>query len=85
GGGGGGGLLRRVKYISMVNLIDDTLIVKELIQDELNTNNLKTELEKLLNPDSASEMKRNYALLREKLGAGGASVRAAQAISDSLE
>jgi hypothetical protein len=30
-------------------------------------------------------MKRNYALLREKLGAGGASVRAAQAISDSLE
>lgn len=78
-------LLIRVQYISLVNLIADALIVTELIQDELNTNNLKTELEKLLSPDYASEMKRNYALLREKLGGGGASVTAAQAISDSLE
>jgi lipid-A-disaccharide synthase len=38
-------LLIRVQHISLVNLIADALIVTELIQDELNTNNLKTELE----------------------------------------
>ncbi|MFN7266395.1 MAG: lipid-A-disaccharide synthase [Bacteroidota bacterium] len=78
-------LLIKVRYISLVNLIADAPIVTELIQDELNTDNIKTELEKLLHPEFASKMKENYAVLREKLGSGGASVRAAQAISDSLE
>ena len=38
----------RVKYISLVNLIMDRLIVKELIQDELTPENLKKELADLL-------------------------------------
>lgn len=78
-------LLIRVKYISLVNLVADAPLVRELIQDDLNTANLEMALKELLNHASASEMKENYAALREKLGSGGASARAAQAISESLE
>ena len=40
--------LIKIKYISLVNLIMDKLVVKELIQDELNTINLKAALTNLL-------------------------------------
>src|SRR5204863_3157208 len=38
----------RVKYISMVNLIMDKPVVKELIQDELTPENLRRELNEIL-------------------------------------
>ena len=41
--------LVNVKYISLVNLIMDKLVVKELIQNDLTVENLKKELEELLN------------------------------------
>src|SRR5690606_21015918 len=40
--------LIKVKYISLVNLIMDREVVKELIQDELSEENLKSELRKIL-------------------------------------
>jgi lipid-A-disaccharide synthase len=40
--------LIKVKYISLVNLIMDKQIVKELIQEELTTKNIKSELTELL-------------------------------------
>ena len=39
----------KVDYISLVNLIMKKEVVKELIQNEFNKKNLKTELNKLLN------------------------------------
>jgi lipid-A-disaccharide synthase len=56
----------------------DQEIVKELIQNELNENNLKAELDKLLNSSSRKAMLDNYALLKEKLGGSGASAKAAE-------
>ena len=41
--------LIKIKYISLVNLIMDKLIVKELIQDALNVANLVKELNLILN------------------------------------
>ncbi len=74
-------LLIKVKYISLVNLIMDKLVVHELIQDELNTANIEKELKDILeNKVRISEMKKEYALLREKLGNIGASERAAKSI-----
>jgi lipid-A-disaccharide synthase len=78
-------LLIRVKYISLVNLIADAPLVRELIQDELNTDNLQKALRDILDHGNATAMRQNYSALREKLGSGGASARAAQAISESLE
>ena len=74
-----------LKYISLVNLIMDAPVVTELIQGDLNTRNLKTELNKLLNPDYREKLLKNYEALREKLGKEGASERTAQAIYTSLQ
>lgn len=65
--------LVKVKYISLVNLIMNKEIVKELIQSELNETNLKVELDKLLNPETRNKILANYAGLIEKLGGSGAS------------
>ena len=74
-----------LKYISLVNLIMDAPVVTELIQGDLNTRNLKTELNKLLNADYREKLLKDYEALREKLGNEGASDRTAQAIYDSLQ
>jgi lipid-A-disaccharide synthase len=76
--------LIKVKYISLVNLIMDKPIVKELIQDELTTENLKKELADLLfNPIRKSQLQKDYAELKQMLSEGGfASANAAKSIVD---
>ena len=64
--------LVKIKFISLVNLIMDKEIVKELIQDELNTNNLVKELNMLLNNTNQQEnLKMEYSKLYQLLSAGG--------------
>ena len=65
-----------VKFISLVNLIADKMIVKELIQDDLNTENLRYELTQAI--DSQEIMKKDYKILRGVLGNAGASKKAAE-------
>ncbi len=73
--------LIKVKYISLVNLIMDREVVKELIQNELNESNIKNELNKIINDDAyLSKMKNDYADLKHKLGDTGASLKTANAI-----
>ncbi len=70
--------LVNVKYISLVNLIMDKPIVKELIQDDLTAKNIAAELKKLLTDTSyRSEMLAEYKELSLQLGGGGASLRIA--------
>ena len=73
-------VVKNIKFISLVNLIMDKEIVKELIQKELNTKNLVEELQKILEGQKRSEMLKNFELLREKLGGKGASDNAAEII-----
>ena len=70
-----------IKYISLVNLIMDEEVVTELIQQELNKQNLKRELERILAGDGRAKMLYSFSQLKEKLGSGGASERAAEIIS----
>jgi lipid-A-disaccharide synthase len=72
----------KVKYISLVNLIMDKLVVKELIQNELTVENLTTELKELLaNNERISRLQKDYADLKKLLGEGGnASAKAAHSI-----
>lgn len=61
-----------IKYISLVNLIMDKLVVKELIQDELNTENLVKELTCILtNNDYHQQMMNDYTRLWQLLSEGG--------------
>ena len=73
-----------VKYISLVNLIMDQEMVKELIQSDLNRKNLTLELKYLLDPMNKDSIADNYQKLREKLGGIGASSNAAKAMLKSL-
>ncbi len=79
--------LVKVKYISLVNLIMDKLVVKELIQDELTPANLRQELNELLhNPARQQQLQTDYAALKELLGKGGhASAKAAASIVQFLK
>jgi len=70
-------LVIHVKFISLVNLIMDKEVVRELIQKALNRRNLTLELKEILDPAHRREMTTSYAGLREKLGGSGASARAA--------
>lgn len=61
--------LVKVKYISLVNLIADKPIVKELIQNDFNIPSLKTHLDVLLNSEeSRSKMMNEYGKLKAQLG-----------------
>jgi lipid-A-disaccharide synthase len=69
-----------VKYISLVNLIMDQPLVRELIQNDLNPDNIREALREILNPVHAAELQKGYTELRRRLGDGGASEKAARAI-----
>jgi lipid-A-disaccharide synthase len=79
-------MLIRVKFISLVNLIMDREVVKELIQDELNPKRIAEELEKIIAPGAFRDsMIRDYGELKNMLGGPGASERAAKAILSDLK
>lgn len=71
-------------YISLVNLIMDREVVKELIQGELNRNNLKRELSKILAGEHREKMFSDYHELEEKLGGTGASDKTAKLIYETI-
>ncbi len=78
--------LVKVKYISLVNLIMDKLVVTELIQKDLNTNKLKQELDKILNNKKHLEaLNADYKELKNKLGGSGASQRTAELMIKYLQ
>ena len=75
-------LVKHIKFISLVNLIMDKEVVKELIQNNLNTKNLKLELERILIPNQRDKILENYCQLHSLLGGEGASDRAAKIITN---
>ena len=78
-------LLRNLKYISLVNLILDKEVVKELIQENLNEKNLTSELKNILEGDHRINMLKSYNKLTDKLGNKGASEKTALKIFNYLE
>jgi lipid-A-disaccharide synthase len=71
-----------VKYISLVNLIMDRLVIKEFIQHDMTVENLRNELNELLhNGEYRERIKKDYAELKAILSAkGNASATAAKLI-----
>jgi len=62
----------KVKYISLVNLIMDKLVVKELIQNDLTVENLRQELQDILTNDQRiAAIKNDYSGLKKLLSEGG--------------
>jgi lipid-A-disaccharide synthase len=70
--------LVKIKYISLVNLIVDKPLVKELIQGEFTTKEVRKELIKILRGTDREIVQNGYRDLRKRLGNAGASSRAAE-------
>ncbi len=74
-----------LKYISLVNLIMDKEIVKELLQEDMTAAKISEELNKLLNDNAyRQQILIEYKELKTQLGGLGASKRIANAMYNSL-
>ncbi|MFA6084728.1 lipid-A-disaccharide synthase [Mucilaginibacter sp.] len=74
-------MLIKIKFISLVNLIMDSQVVKELIQQDCNPPGIIAELDRLVNDKAyRQKMLADYDVLDEKMGTPGASVKTAALI-----
>jgi lipid-A-disaccharide synthase len=74
-----------LKFISLVNLIMDKEVVKELIQKDFNKKHLKTALTKILDHSHREKLISAYVDLENKLGGKGASEKVAKQIVANLK
>lgn len=73
--------LIKIKFISLVNLIMDREVVKELIQKECNPTSIRGELNRLvIGGTKREQMLADYKTMKEILGGGGASKKIAQSV-----
>jgi lipid-A-disaccharide synthase len=71
----------KIRFISLVNLVMDSQVVTELIQQDCTTENITTELDNILNnPIHRAKMLADYDRLDEKMGKPGASAKTAALI-----
>lgn len=77
-------LLKNLNYISLVNLIANKLIVKELIQNACSKKNLIKELNIILGKEERAKIISNYNKLENSLGGRGASNKTAKIIYNYL-
>ena len=76
--------LVKTKFISLVNIIMDKPVVKELIQDELIQKNLFSSLSEILENSNRKKIQEDYNILKVKLGVEGASEKVAAIILHTL-
>lgn len=72
--------LVKIRFISLVNLIMDDSVVKELIQQDCNPQKINEELSLILDGDYRDKMLDKYKILHEKMGKPGASEKTADLI-----
>ncbi len=78
--------LIKIRFISLVNLIMDREIVKELIQNDCTPQKISNELGLLLHDQNyRQKMLDNYAVLNEKMGKPGASAKTAELMIGYLQ
>ncbi|HUR98843.1 MAG TPA: lipid-A-disaccharide synthase [Pyrinomonadaceae bacterium] len=74
-----------VEHFGLINLIAGERVAAELIQDEFTPESLADELFRLLDAGTNREVREKLRATSEKLGRGGASKRAAEAILRVIE
>lgn len=78
--------LVKVRFISLVNLVMDRFVVKELIQTDMSADLLSAELRKLVDDKQArQEMLSSYDDLRKNLGGPGVSEKVSDRIISLLQ
>ena len=74
----------KVKYISLVNLIVDAEVVKELVADSFSVKNIRQELTKILDGPARQQMLDGYTEVNRRLGDQVAPDNAARLIIEKL-
>ena len=74
----------KIKFISLVNLIMDRLVVTELIQADCTTEKISINLEAIVAGSARQQMLADYEELADKMGTAGASERTAKLIVQHL-
>jgi lipid-A-disaccharide synthase len=78
-------MLVKLPHVSLVNLVLEQGVVPELIQGEASPEGIASEAERILRePAVRDAMRAGLAGLRDRLGEGGASRRAAGEVADAL-
>jgi len=78
-------LVIKIRFISLVNLIMDRLVVKELIQEECNPEKISEELRSILKGAGREKMLSDYRELSQKMGTPGASEKTAKLIQEAMK
>ena len=76
--------LLKVKYISLVNLIADREVVRELVADTFSTESIDRELRRILDGPDREAMLQGYREVRKRLGTANAPANAARLITGLL-
>lgn len=76
----------RINHIALVDLIDDSNVVTELLQQDFNEKRLEEEF-RLITSDTANRQRmiEDYKRVEEKLGSAGASQHVAQVIIETIK
>ncbi len=69
-----------VEHFGLINLIAEERVAKEFIQDDFTPPTLADELFRLLEPETNKKVREDLGTATDKLGHGGASKRAAEAV-----
>ena len=78
--------LVKIKFISLVNLIMDKEVVRELIQDDCTSETIKTELSYILEGGkNRNRILNEYQEMKKILGEGGASKKVAQLMLKTIQ
>lgn len=77
-------LVLSVKYISLVNLVADREVVRELVADSFSVENIRSELHKILDGPERETMLAGYEEVRRRLGDQCAPTEAARIICSLL-
>lgn len=81
-----GRMVIKVPYLSLVNLIAEREVVRELIQEDFNAHTVLEEVEKIIHDSQyCSRILDDYMQVKEKIGFEPASKRAARALNEWLE
>jgi lipid-A-disaccharide synthase len=74
----------RIKFIALPNLIMNKAIVKELVQEDFNTQYLKQELKNILNSSNRETILKQYDELIHLLGGSGTSKKIAELMHQNI-
>ena len=75
----------KLPFFGLANVVAGRQVVEELVQGQVNANELSRVLEHLLDPATATKIRKDLGTVRQHLGEPGAAARVAEHLLNSME